>query len=898
MSTSEKPRFVIIDGNAIVHRAYHALPPLTAKDGTVVNAVYGFALMLLKILSDIKPTYLAVTFDMPGGTFRDEIYEDYKATRVKSDQDLYDQIPLAHDLVEAFNIPIYEQKGFEADDVIGTLAKKVKKNKEDIEFVIVTGDKDLLQLVDEDTHVYLLKRGVSEFELYDEQKVIEKFTFGPNMVVTYKSIKGDSSDNIPGVKGIGDKGATKLINEIGGLEEIYKQLKDKDSRLHTEFKKGIIEKLEASEDNAFMSQELATIHTEVKELKFTLAKCVAHEFDVKKVTDLFRSFGFYSLVKRIPGVEQSEHSGNKKTKARSKKITIVNEKNSAVFFQELNAEKEWGCKEVLSGTSVFESDLLGFVFVTYKNSYYVEVKKISKKDNDTLFSLFTNEKKTIVGHNLKQLVRALLWNNKNIAAKIFDVMVASYIIDASTRAHNLKDIVLRELGETMVDGGDQTSLFGVDPTLIAGELQRVLEIKKKQEKSLKEAENLKLFEDMEMALIPALAQAELHGIALDTKALKEQSTQIAKDLKDITQKIWKESGEEFNVASSMQLREVLFEKMELPTEGIKKGKTGYSTAASELEKLRDQHEIIAMIESFRELSKLQNTYVDVLPTLINKKTGRIHTTFNQTVASTGRLSSSDPNLQNIPIRTTQGKKVRDAFVAEEGYILIAADYSQMELRIVASMAEDKNMMAIFQNGEDIHKATAAFIHGVKLEDVTKDQRRSAKEVNFGVLYGMGAFGLAQRTKLSQAVAREFIKKYFESFSRVKKFLDDTLEKAKETGYVETLFGRRRYVPELQAGNFQVRASGERMAINMPIQGTLADITKIAMINMHKHIKKTYKKEDVKILLQVHDELVLEVKKGLEESVAKELHDIMVAVVELKVPVVVEYEIGKSWGNLK
>ena len=890
-------KLVIIDGNAIVHRAYHALPPMQVKDGTVVNAVYGFASMLLKIINDVKPEYLAVSFDVAGGTFRDDVYVDYKATRVEADQALYDQFPLVYELVEAFNIPIFTKKGFEADDVMGTIAHHVKNGKAKINTLIVTGDKDLLQLVsDKDNiEIYLLKKGMSEFESCDEKTVFEKMGFAPEYVISYKSLRGDSSDNIPGVKGIGDKTAVSLITKIGSIDEIYKQLKNKDSKLYQEFSASVISKLEIDEEKAFMSKELATIRTDVDGIDFDLAKAETKDFDRDTVVKLFQKFEFYSLLKRLSGGESvvGEEKQNKKTKTKfSKKIINVTADNLKSVLEEIKKEKVFVVKETMKGDDMFADYNFSLLISTFAGNYFFD--KVGKE----LFENFEDNKKTLVGHDIKNLVKLLKLNKIEVKNRIFDTMVASYILNTSTRAHDLKSLALRELGREINLAEDQKSLFGVNPQDLLEGILATLEIYTIYNDKIIKEKYEELYDNIEIALLPVLGQMELNGVFVDVDLLSDLSKQVTKEIAKLEKNIWKESGEEFNVASSTQLRDVLFEKMGLPTDGIKKGKTGYSTAASELEKLHDQHLIIGYIEDFRELEKLRNTYIDVLPTLINKTTGRIHTTYNQTIAATGRLSSTEPNLQNIPIRTELGKKVREVFVAEKGHTLIAADYSQIELRVVASLAKDEKMIEIFKNKLDIHTATAAAINGVKLEDVSKEMRRAAKEVNFGVLYGMGAFGLASRTGISRYEAQEFIDKYFSEFAGVKKYMDEVLKKAKTTGYVETIFGRRRYVPELLSSNFQLRSSGERMAVNMPVQGTAADIMKLAMIAVAKKLTEKKLDEKAKMILQVHDELVLEVEESVKDEVAEIVKHEMQTVVKLEVPLDVEVSIGYCWGKLK
>lgn len=884
---------VIIDGNAIIHRAYHALPPLTAPDGTLVNAVYGFASMLLKVMGDLKPDYLVTTFDVAGGTFRDEIYTEYKATRVKTDQALYDQIPLVHELVTGFNIPIYTKTGFEADDLIGTLTKKITKDHKDITCIVVTGDKDLLQLVHENTvEVYLLKKGMSDFELFTETHVKEKFGFSPVQMIDYKSLRGDASDNIPGVKGIGEKTATELIANFGSLEKIYDALEKGDKKISASVQK----KLTEGYDNAFMSKKLATIDTHVSDITYSLTEMQTTSYKREDVIELFKKFGFYSLVKRLGG--HTEETTTKKLTKKEKKIIVpevitVDKKNVTELNRLISLHHEVVCKPCFQHDqgNILTSPCIGIVCVVGDTAWLIPIELLSTVS-------INHPDVTVIGHDIKQFVKCYLHAGQVFTASLFDIMIASYLLNSSTRAHDMESIALRELGIELPHT-EQSSLFGIDPKLVAQELFVMYKIKEKYEHALSDDAERKLFDSVEMALIPVLAHMELTGVAIDVPMLGRLSERIAETIKTLEHKIWKEAGTEFNVSSSSQLRDILFDTLQLPTDLIKKGKTGYSTAASELEKLRELHPIIPFIEEYREVEKLRNTYIDVLPNLVHPHTGRIHTTFQQAVAATGRLSSIDPNLQNIPIRTELGKDVRKAFIAEPGHQLISADYSQIELRIVASLAHDERMIEIFAKNEDIHTATAAAIHNIPLKDVTKDIRRSAKEVNFGVLYGMGAFGLSARTGITQWEAKEFIKKYFEAFSGVKKYLDETLLRAKETGYVETLFGRRRYIPELNSPNRQIVAAGERMAINMPIQGTAADLMKMAMIAVYRRLTaEKLLQTHVWMTLQVHDELVLEVEEKYAEIVAEIVKYEMQNVAILHVPIDVEVEIGTRWGEMK
>lgn len=889
---AKKTTLVVIDGNAIIHRAYHALPPLTTKDGTIVNAVFGFTSMLLKVMEDLKPTHIAVTFDVAGGTFRDTLYTEYKAKRVKADQALYDQIPLVHNLLKEFGVPIYTKEGFEADDVIGTIVKEQAKKVDEI--VIVTGDNDLLQLVGGNVKVDLLRKGLSDVVLFDEKKVEEKYGFAPPLIVDYKALRGDTSDNIPGIKGIGEKTATDLIQTFGDIDSLYKALakgaKNKDIAA---LKPAVLAKLTTGEADARMSRQLAEIHAGVPDVSVSLGDADVEKFDRSKLADLLRRFEFFSLIKRVNG---SSTGSKEAKKAESKKtqtaFTRVTAGNIDALFGALESSV-FVCREVVAGPDVFTQPLLGLVFYVGKQSWYVDLEKMNTTDRARILAIFIDKDKLLVGHDVKALIKRLYLEQTVIQNRLFDVMIASYLIDSSSRAHDLPAIIGRELEREAPVAVSQGNLFGVNPQAAAEEAELIWTIYERFAGKLEETGNRGLFDTVEMPLIPVLAEMELNGIAIDSEQLHTLSQEVKTAIDTITKKIWKEAGEEFNVASSTQLRDILFEKMKLPIQGVKKGKTGFSTAASELEKLRDLHPIIPMIEEHRELAKLQNTYVDVLPTLVHPKTGRIHTTFNQAVAATGRLSSTDPNLQNIPVRTELGRKIRDAFVAAPGLVLVSADYSQIELRIVASLAQDEKMLQIFSEGKDIHQATAAAIHGVSLDKVTKQMRYAAKEVNFGVLYGMGAFGLAWRAGISHAEAKEFIDKYFQEFAGVKRYVDQTLLFAKKEGYVETLFGRRRYIPELKADNFQLRNAGERMAVNMPIQGTAADLMKMAMIAVAKVLPK-----EAKMLLQVHDEMVFEVKKGHEEAICALVKTAMEGVAQLRVPIEVRVSTGKHWGEMK
>jgi len=890
-------KLIIIDGNAIVHRAYHALPPMTTKKGQMVNAVYGFASMLLKVWRDLKPDYIAVTFDMAGPTFRHKKYEKYKATRVKADQELYDQIPLAHDLALALNIPVYEKQGYEADDVIGTIVKKIKGKN--LETYIVTGDMDTLQLIRPKVNVFTLRKGMSDTIIYDAKKVEERFGFGPEKMVDYKALRGDASDNIPGVPGIGEKTATELIKNYGGINEIYKAINDKKKLSDKKIKVGVLKKLQEGENSARMSFELATIDENVPGINFKIDDCRVKDFNREKAIKLFQELEFISLVNRLPGnneepAGEESHKKIKRAKTQIKKlfIEVKNKEQVDDFIKTAINEGVVAVQAIGGFDKDASSKFSGFIFALRKACYFIPEEFAEK-----LSIFFSHKEVEVVVHDIKKLAKVLISLNIVIRNQIFDLMLASYLLNPGSRAHDRNSVALKYAGRELKSSNGQNSLFGFNVVEAGEELDILLSAKDKLESELEDANNLDLLKKIEIPVALILAKMEINGILVDLTELKKLSDFLKTELKNITKNIYQMAGEEFNIGSPAQLRDILFDKMDIPVLGIKKGKTGLSTAAAELEKMRGLHPIIDQIEQWRELSKLQNTYVDVLPELVDPKTGRVHTTFNQAITATGRLSSSDPNLQNIPIRTELGVKIRKTFVAAPGNVLLSADYSQIELRIVASLAEDKKMIEIFNKGEDIHRATAAAINNVRLDEVTKEMRRAAKEVNFGVLYGMGSYGLSSRTDISQAEAKRFIDKYFFEFSGVKKYLENTIMLAKKEGYCETLFGRRRYIPELNASNFQLRSAAERMAVNHPVQGTAADLMKMAMIEADKQLAK-YSKDDVKILLQVHDELVFEVKIEFVDDVSKIIKKAMENVVKLRVPVAVDIHQAQNWGDIK
>lgn len=900
--SSTTKKLILIDGNAIIHRAYHALPPLTTKSGELVNAVYGFTSTLLSVIEKFQPDYVAASFDLKGPTFRHEKFVEYKANRVKADDELYAQIPRVKDVVRAFNIPIYEQAGFEADDVIGTLAKQAGKMKDNIETIIVTGDMDTLQLIDDTTKVYTMRRGLSDAVIYDTESATERYGgLTPSQLIDYKGLRGDPSDNIPGVKGIGEKTAITLLTEYGSVEGVYENI-DK-------IKGTVRDKLARDKAQALLSKELATIDRDAPvQLNIDAAKI--HEFDRATLVKLFGELNFYSLVKRLP------HSGEENPLEQS----VVPKKSSGQGVQDIKYEicDETNFQNVIDdlknqtqlsiALDVRENVLKGIAF-SWKTGRSAYVP-FSKKTLSVLKEVLENKSIAKIGYDLKMSYKILAKENIHLASLAYDTMLAAYVLDPG-KPVALSTLALTFLGEELETEkkGKQLSILDLaDDGTFAQEvckradyifklnspLQKHLDaISDQQTKTGSKHTAQEVFTQMEMPLVEILADMELAGITLDTLIFKGISEKLTTRLENLEKAIHDLAGKTFNVNSPSQLAEILFETLKLPIYDIKKGKTGYSTAAAELAKLHGSHKIIEKIEEYRELFKLKTTYLDSLPLLVDEHS-RIHTTFNQAVAATGRLSSADPNLQNIPIKTDLGQLLRTAFVAKEGNVLVSADYSQIDLRCVAHVSHDKKMIEAFHRGDDIHRLTAAEVNKVTPSQVTDAMRSKAKALNFGVIYGMGAFGFSQSAGISRDQAQKFIDAYMENFSGVAKYMKETREFARTNGYVETLFGRRRNLPEIKSPNFQVANGAERMAINMPIQGLAADIVKIAMLKVAQAFKK---EPDVKMLLQIHDEIILEAPREKADAVAQKMKEIMEHAVTLSVPLVVSVNIGDNWGEI-
>jgi DNA polymerase I len=884
--TKNKEKLVVIDSNAIIHRAFHALPPLTTKDGTLTNVVYGFALTLLSVLEKIKPDYIAATFDLKGPTFRHRKFKDYKATRKKAPDELYQQIPLVKDLVRAFNIPIFELKGYEADDLIGTIVKNPEING-NLEKVIVTGDMDALQLVDENVKVFTLRRGITDTVIYDQKKVKERYQLRPDQLIDYKALRGDPSDNIPGIKGVGEKTATDLLIKYKNLDGIYKNIEDISSP-------AIKKKISEGKDDAFMSHDLARIRTDVP-VKFKLEDCRTIDYDKQIVVDFLRGMEFFSLVKRVSGKTEEEKASLAKTIG-DRKIEIISRKEEVGgIVSDIKKKK----KVALYFSEEAEEDSSGFGISLGKTDYFVPFDFFSLFDD-----VFRNEKIVKIGYDFKNIFKQLFhqfgdWKEVDSTNNFFDIQIASYLLKSGTRPE-LEKLIFEELGaelknkvvkkgqmNLLVDNSEMKQKETAEKAFWTGQLFDRYE---------KEIKNLKkVFDDLETPLIKILARMEVAGVKVDKEILNNFSELITGRLNELEKKIFKLTENEFNINSPSQLAEVLYEKLKISTAGIKRGKTGFSTNAEQLKKLFEVHPVIPLIEEYRGLFKLKTTYADALPGLV-KEDGRIHTSFNQSVVATGRLSSSKPNLQNIPKKGDLGKTIREAFVAEKGNILVSADYSQIDLRVAAHLSGDEKMVKIFEEGKDIHRATASWVNNIPEEKITNRQRSEAKSLNFGVLYGMGIYGFMRDSGVSQKRAGFFIEQYMEKFSGLKKYLDKTKEFAAKKGYVETEMGRRRYIVNINSQNFQVRQASERMAINLPVQGLAADIMKLSMIEAENLISEKYS-DKVRTILQIHDELIFEVDSGVADKFMVDIKKCMEGVYELKVPLVVDVGKGENWREL-
>lgn len=884
-------KLILIDGNALVHRAFHALPPtLTSPKGVLINAVYGFVSVLFKMIKELKPDYVAATFDLAAPTFRHEEFTEYKSHRVKAPDELYAQIPLIKEILTAMGIPIYEKEGFEADDLIGSLAEK-SKDSPDLQTIIATGDLDTLQLVEGDkVVVFTLRKGVTDTVIYNEKEVKNRFSgLLPNQMTDYKGLKGDPSDNIPGVPGIGEKTAITLISKYKNIENLYEQLAKDNPPAGgpKDISPKLAEKLLENKDMAFFSKKLATIIRNV-DIDFSLAKSDWRQnIDKEKLNGLLKEFGLYSLVKRFAEMEKPSVDEPKMKEASlfdsvsviSEKVKGVQDKSEIVkILKKIELQKNLTF-DMADGlfNIIFEDEKV----VSISAEHMFGDKDLHLKVKD----LFENKEILKTGHSFKRIAKFLLGKGVHIKGIEFDVALAVYLLNSDLQDFELDKIYYIEFGQNI--GLDIKSLLSAITTL-----------KKSLWEKLKSNGLLKVFEDIELPLVPVLAEMELAGIGINRIGIEKLSKTTDGEIKTVEKEIYKLAGGEFNINSPQQLAHILFDVIGLKGKVRKTGKGALSTAAAELEKLSEEHPIIELILKYRELQKLKTTYIDPFPALIDPTTGRLHTTYNQTGTTTGRLSSQEPNLQNIPVRTELGQEFRRSFVADNGFQLISFDYSQLELRVVAHISNDEKMTEAFKGGEDIHTRTAAEIFEVPAEKVSKSMRRDAKTLNFGVLYGMGQMGFQRAAGVTRERAKEFIRKYMEEFSGVAAYMEQTKQSARQKGFVSTVFGRRRQLEAINSNIPELVRQAERMAINMPVQGTAADLIKIAMAKISDFIHEKYGHDEVRLLLQVHDELLFEAKTELVKQLSGEIRDIMENVYKLSVPLTVDVKYGDNWSDME
>ncbi|MBE7015368.1 MAG: DNA polymerase I [Ruminococcaceae bacterium] len=866
-------KLLIIDSNSLINRAFYGVRFLSSSDGTPTNAVYGFFMTLMKLIDDFKPDYICAAFDLKAPTFRHKMFADYKAQRKPMPDGLREQMPICKEILRKMNIRILEQEGFEADDIIGTISQICEKNE--VECLIATGDKDDLQLASKSTKVLLTvtKSGVTETESIDEDGVMEKYGVTPTQFIDVKGLMGDTSDNIPGVAGIGEKTALSLISKAKSIENLYENI---DTFGITA---GTLKKLEAGKDMAFLSKTLATIDKNVP---------IAFEFESSTLSDFSENEGLYEALKKLDLNKLITRMGVKKSEIKPSVDFLSGTKTLVIDTKEEFLKFAKSAKELGEVSCVFE------LYDGKISACGMAVERIGA-------SIFPDEsfraefEEFLADKSVKKYcadVKDTLVNNK-IEGIAGDIAISAYLVNPARPSYSQETLAMEYLGYEF-EAEKQVSLFGDSGEILAKKALSVMPIHRITCEKLKEKGQESLYQDVELPLIEVLAGMQKQGILIDQKQLSAFSEYLKERIESLTDSIYAHAGGEFNINSPKQLGEILFEKLGLKS--VKKTKTGYSTNAEVLEKLKGEHSIVEEILEYRSLAKLKSTYCDGLMAVINPNTGRIHSVFNQTVTVTGRISSTEPNMQNIPTRTELGSQIRKMFVAKPGCVLIDADYSQIELRVLAHIAKDETMINAFKNNEDIHSVTASQVLGIPQSEVTKEQRSSAKAVNFGIVYGIGEYSLSQDLKISVKQAKAYIESYLQKYNGVREYMENIKADAKEKGYVTTMMNRIRYVPEITSSNFQTRSFGERVALNTPIQGSAADIIKLAMVRIYKKLKDGG--FGAKLILQVHDELIIESPREEVEAVSKILSEEMEKAVTLSVPLVVDMSEGESWYDAK
>lgn len=933
-------RLVLLDSHALIHRAYHAIPPnLTSPTGEPTNATYGFTSTLLKVLNDLKPDCIAATFDV-GHSFRREQFKEYKGTRPKLPDDLAVQLSRSRDVVAAFGIPAFGVDKYEADDLLGTLAKQAKEHE--VESVIVTGDTDTFQLVNENTLIYYYVGRTGEMLLYDQDKVKERYGLDPAQMIDYKALKGDASDNIPGVPGVGEKTATKLVQTYGSVENIYEHIDSVEPKLR--------DKLAAVKEQVMRGKQLVTIVTDAP-VQLDLDACRVTQYDRERVVKFFREMGFRSLIDRLPGgaphatqgelLPETEIPFEKPEVDTTPKDYHLVDNHSALdaLVAKLNSAAEFVVDVETTDTDPMRAELVGIAIgVGHGEAYYIPLSRAGQQAEkgrgqltlegapvddasrhspldtghvlEKLKPIFENQSISKFAHNVKYDAAVLAQAGVETRGIAFDTMIAANLVEPTPQSIGLKNLVFAKFGAEMTEiealigkGKKQISMADVDIAQISdyacADADYTFRLVDYYKPELAQHDAEKLFYDVEMPLVPVLMEIERTGVLLDLDVLSKMSADLAARMRELEKEIQVTLGM-INLASPQQLGDALLNKIKLPASKLPKTRTGQvSTAAEVLDGLRDEHPVISLILEHRELAKLKGTYVDALPALVNPKTGRVHTDYNQTGVVTGRVSSSNPNLQNIPIRTELGRQVRRAFIAPRGSKLVGGDYSQVELRVLAHITRDPGLLEAFARGEDIHASTAARLFNVPLDKVDARMRRLGKSINFGIAYGITDYGIASRTELSIEESRELMDNYFTQYARVKEYIDNTKREAHERGYVQTLLGRRRYFPELKTTSrvhVGARNAAEREAINMPIQGSAADIIKLAMIRLHRELHA--KSLRARMTLQVHDELVLECPDEEVPVVAPLVHEIMENAYPLESKLKVDVNVGANWDEMK
>lgn len=878
-------RLLILDSNSILNRAYYGVSPLSTRTGIPTNAVYGFINILIKLIDDYKPDYLCAAFDLKAPTFRHKLYDGYKAQRKPMPDELAKQMPIAKELIAVMNVPILQLEGYEADDIIGTVSRICGEN--DIECCIATGDKDDLQLVSPSTKVILTvsKYGRAETTVYDEAAVKERYGVTPKEFIDVKALMGDPSDNIPGVAGIGEKGAVSIISQFHSIEYIYEHIEE------TGIKGRKLEKLEAGKDMAFLSKTLAAIDLNTP-IEFNIDECGFDgiKSDNRALYELLNSLELKTAIKKFK-LEPPSDAPNLRINEDIFEGTEISEIKTADELKTvLDSLSEIELVPVFSGNT-----LTAAAFSSGRKAYYTSLSITGGDLINAVKDCFENSKVKKTVNNIKD---AMVKPGISLNGIAFDTAIAAYLIDPARKDFTLTALAEAYLGVTLeASEKNQLSLFedeSEDLTIYAKQALALKPMRELLAEQISKNGQERLYYEVELPLISVLARMQIYGFRLDIEELKRFSEMLSDRIAGIEKKIYELAGHEFNINSPKQLGVVLFDELELKP--AKKTKTGYSTNVDALDKIKDKHPIVNMVLEYRQYAKLKGTYCDGMSMLINPKTHKIHSEFNQTVTVTGRLSSENPNMQNIPTRTELGRELRKMFAAEEGYVLVDADYSQIELRVLAHLANDETMIEAFKSGEDIHAVTASQVFGVPLAEVTKSQRSHAKAVNFGIVYGIGEFSLSQDIGVSVKEAKDYINSYLEKYHGVREYMEKTKADAKEKGYVTTMMNRIRYIPELKSSNFNLRSFGERAAMNTPVQGSAADIIKLAMVRVDERLR--CEKLRSRLILQVHDELIVEAHADEVDEVKKILKEEMENAVQLRVPLVVDMSVGHSWFDAK